>query len=78
MTNEFIQSADSRETSVELMEAIWQASGGNEARAVDIWENGPNNAELTAIVAIVTGNGRTATTDYCWGACGETWESALA
>ena len=77
MTNAFIKSAASRETSEELMEAIWEVSGANKSRAAEIWENGPTDAELTAIVEIVTGNGRTKTTDYCWGALGEHWEAAL-
>jgi len=69
----FIETAASRETSEELMEAIFRVAGRDEGRAVKIWEDGPTDAELTAIIEIVTGNGRTETTDYCWGSAGSGW-----
>lgn len=76
--SKFIESATARETSPELMAAILRVAGKNEAKADDIWENGPDDGQLTAIVEIVTGNGRTETTDYCWGAMGASWESQLS
>jgi len=72
MTN-FIETASSRETSEELMEAILRVAGGDEARAEKIWEDGPTDAELTAIVEIVTNNGMYETTDFFWGAAGNDW-----
>ena len=72
MTN-FVDTADSRETSRELMVAILQVAGGDEDRAESIWENGPNDAEMAEIVKIVTQNGMYETTDFVWGAAGENW-----
>lgn len=72
MTN-FIETASSRETSVELMEAILRVAGDDEARAEQIWEDGPTDAELVAIVEIVTNNGMYETTDFFWGAEGNDW-----
>lgn len=69
----FVETAASRETSSELMEAILRVAGNDEVRATKIWEDGPTDAELFAIIEIVTGNGRTETTDYCWGAAGTSW-----
>jgi len=71
--SQFIESAASRETSVELMEAILKVSGGNEARAEKIWEDGPSDAEQVAIIEIVTNNGMHETTDFVWGADGSDW-----
>jgi len=69
----FIDSAASRETSSELMEAILFAAGGDEARAEAIWENGANDAEMVCIVERVTRNGLFETTDFVWGAAGPNW-----
>jgi hypothetical protein len=74
----FMQTADAKETSVELMEAILMAAGGDEEKAEAIWANGPTSGELVAIVEIVTKNGMYETTDFAWGAAGENWESSLA
>lgn len=76
--SEFIESAASRETSTELMEAILKVAQDDESRAEDIWEDGPSDAELTAIVEIVTKNGMYDTTDFFWGAAGSNWEEALS
>jgi len=69
----FVNLADSRETSVELMEAILAAAGNDEALALDIRENGPDSAHLSAIIEIVTKNGLYDTTDFVWGAAGTNW-----
>ena len=74
----FIETADSRETSTELMEAILFAADGNEARAEQIWADGPSDAELVCIVERVTKNGLHETTDFVWGAAGEQWATAFA
>lgn len=70
--NAFIESADSRETSVELMEAIAKVAR-DEADAERIWEDGPTSTELCHIVEIVTKNGALETTDFVWGAAREGW-----
>ena len=69
----FIESAASRETSVELMEAILRVACDDEARAEQIWEDGPTESELVAIIEIVTNNGMYETTDFFWGAEGGDW-----
>ena len=69
----FVNSANSRETSVELIEAILAAAGNDEALALDILENGPDSAHLSVIIEIVTKNGMYETTDFTWGAAGTNW-----
>ena len=63
----FIETAESRGTSPELMEAIFAVAGNDEARAVQIWEDGPTENEMVAIVEIVTKNGLASPDDFCWG-----------
>lgn len=75
--SKFTESAASRETSPELMDAILEV-GGDEAQAVRIWEDGPTHAELDALIEIVTKNGMYETTDFVWGEAGEHWESVFA
>lgn len=72
--DEFIASADSRETSLEIMQAIaffahdqkeavalWNGDGfGTVCHVSDLWER-------------VTGNGARNATDYQWGAAGSDW-----
>jgi len=70
--NDFVKTADSRETSIELMEAILRVAGGNEAMAELIWD-APSGEQMTAIVEIVTNNGQLETTDFYWGASGTNW-----
>lgn len=69
---QFTATADSRETSPEIMEAIWTVSGKNEAEAVRVWED-PSEEEVTAIWEIVTSNGVRKSSDYTWGANGSRW-----
>ena len=68
----FIESANSRETSVELMEAILYVADKSEAAAVRIWEE-PTQAEALAIWERVTKNGLIDSADFCWGAAGSRW-----
>lgn len=72
MTN-FINTATIRETSAEIIDAIFRVSGENEARAVAIWENGPSDKEMVAIIEIVTKNGMHNTADFVWGESGAEW-----
>lgn len=71
----FIETAASRETSIELMQAILQVAGGDEAKAEAIWADGPDNLEMISIIEIVKENGA-ATTDFSWGAAGTNWAYA--
>lgn len=71
---EFIATADSRETSPEIMqaivffarstgeaEALWNGDGfGDVCNPSDLWER-------------VTGNGARAADEFCWGAAGAKW-----
>ena len=64
--------ASSRETSLEIAEAIfWLAECDDEAAR--IWET-PSRDELAAIWERVTKNGLCDAKDFCWGAAGSRWE----
>lgn len=63
----FVETAESRCTSPELMEAIFAVSGKDETRSVQIWGDGPSEDEMVAIVEIVTKNGRLSAYDFYWG-----------
>ena len=71
MTN-FINTAASRETSAELMDAIFRVADENESRAMVIWDC-PTDEQMTAIIEIVTKNGMYETTDFVWGEAGAEW-----
>lgn len=68
----FIESAASRETSVEIMDAILWLARGNEAEAVRIWEE-PTDKEMLALWERVTKNGLVSADEFCWGAAGSDW-----
>lgn len=72
----FIETAASRETSVEIMEAIWEVCEGDEDRANKTWMFGPYGFELEQIIEIVTKDG-SKTTDFVWGVLGDQWEVGL-
>ena len=74
--NDFIESAESRETSRELMDAILYVAGGNERCADLIWQE-PGPGELLAIWERVTKNGLIPSADFCWGASGSDWADGL-
>jgi hypothetical protein len=67
--SKFIESSASRESSVEIMEAILKVAGGNADTADNIW-GAPNSGELVAIIEIVTNNGQLDTSDFVWGESG--------
>jgi hypothetical protein len=73
---EFLKSADTRETSTEIIEAIWTVSGRNETVANRIWD-APESGELVAIWEIVTKNGLIDECTFVWGASGNQWNHAL-
>jgi len=70
--NNFVATAASRETSEELMRAILTVAANDETEAARVWES-PTDAELCAIVEIVTKNGMFETSDFCWGVNGTNW-----
>jgi hypothetical protein len=74
MTN-FINTAESRETSPEIMEAIMYVAG-NDAEAVRVWEE-PTEPEMLAIWERVTKNGNLDASDFCWGAEGSRWAADI-
>jgi hypothetical protein len=69
----FVETAQSRETSPELMDAIFHVANEDEAVAERIWRDGPTSAEQVAIIEIVTRNGMYETTDFYWGDEGNDW-----
>lgn len=72
----FIATADSRETSPEIMRAI-AFYARNEAEAVEIWEEGHGGVcGPLDIWRLVTNDGERPTTDYHWGASGTRWWDA--
>ena len=72
----FIDTADSRETSPELMDAILFVADGNESEAVRIWEE-PTAEEAVSLWERVTKNGLVGSTEFCWGASGSKWADTL-
>lgn len=68
----FIETAAARETSPEVMEAIWYVSGRNEAVAARVWES-PTEPEMIAIWERVTVNGLKPSSRFFWGAAGSDW-----
>lgn len=71
---DFANSADSRETSQEIIDAIVRLSQ-NEKEAIRIWES-PTYEESLAIWERVTDNGLRDSNEYCWGASGSNWAGA--
>lgn len=68
----FLRSADCRETSDEIMEAIAWLADGDFKRAVRIWED-PTDEEWLAIWERVTKNGLHPANEFFWGAAGRQW-----
>lgn len=73
--SKFLESADARETSPQIMDAIWTVSRRDEAAANRIWE-APDGAELVAIWENVTKNGLIDESTFFWGAAGNDWNAA--
>ena len=75
---DFIASGDSRETSPEIMRAI-AFFARNTAEAERLW-NGDGFGEIchtTDFWEAVTHNGLYETVEFCWGAAGRAWWSAI-
>lgn len=74
--SKFLSSADSRETSAELMQAILYVAGRDETEAVRIWE-APSESEMLAVWERVTKNGLLQANEFCWGAAGHDWAQGI-
>jgi hypothetical protein len=82
----FLDSADSRETSQAIIEAIWHLARAfgrepdepdeTETVAVRIWE-APREHELICIWDRVTCNGHNHSTRYQWGVAGDRWADSI-
>ena len=72
----FLQEADSRNTSAEILEACWWAAFGDYQEAVRVWED-PTDNEALEIWARVTNNGLRPASDFCWGAADTSWAVQL-
>ena len=70
----FTDTADSRNTSTEIMDAI-RIVAGSESAAVRVWEE-PTYEEALAVWERVTNTGNTDSTEFCWGAAGSAWALA--
>ena len=71
----FVATADSRETSPEIMQAI-AGLARDEDDASRIWDE-PTEAEALSIWETVTKNGLRASKSFFWGAAGERWATEL-
>jgi len=70
--------ADCRETSAEIMEAIWvfAEAYGCASEAERIWAE-PDETELLAIWERVTCNGLHPSSAFVWGAAGNAWAADI-
>ena len=68
----FIETAESRKTSLEIMEAIFEVAEYDEEKAKRIWAN-PTEMELYDIWEKVTKVGTINSTDFTWGNTGRRW-----
>lgn len=72
---DFLDSADSYQTSIEIMEAIVKIAS-NPVEALDIWAE-PNDVELLRVWEIVTKNGNIHSGSFFWGRAGVGWAQDL-
>lgn len=71
--SDWMAEAESRETSIEIMEALWWLSCENYDIAVDLWQNGLTEQAFGALWERVTKNGLVKEFEFCWGAAGSRW-----
>ena len=70
----WLAQSDSRETSPEIMAAIFAVAENKEAETLNaIWDDPEQYDLLVTIYEIVTQNGLTDSTDFFWGADGSRW-----
>ncbi len=74
--NKFVESADAKETSTEIMEAILYTAGGDGTQAERIWGD-PTESEMIVIWERVTKNGLNNSSEFFWGAEGNSWASGV-
>jgi hypothetical protein len=76
--DDFIATADSRETSPKIMEAI-AFFARNKAEAESLWDGDGFGAVCTPLDLWenVTNNGQIDDTEFCWGAAGRQWWSHI-
>ena len=70
-SNSFLDSHDARDTSKEIMTAIYDLAHHSDHAAEQIWED-PTHSQLMAVQKAVTRNGKRPT-DFFWGAAGKHW-----
>lgn len=68
----FLATAKSRKTSPEIMHAILEVAGGDEARARAIWSD-PDDESFLEIYSIVTCRGMIDSRSFVWGDHGDQW-----
>lgn len=68
----FLETAETRKTSPEIMRAILEVAGGSEARALAIWLD-PDEESFLEIYSIVTCQGMIDSTAFIWGDHGDQW-----
>ena len=76
MTNlsNWLAQSDSRETSTEILAAIFAVAENHNEETLDaIWDDPERYDVLVTIYEIVTQNGLTDSTDFFWGANGSSW-----
>lgn len=76
MSTAFIDTAEARETSPEILEACLYVAGGDEYEADRIWD-APAESEALAVWERVTRNGQIPSTDFCWASLGSDWARAM-
>lgn len=72
----FLQSGAARETSDEILDAIYWLARGNSDEAARIWE-APTVDEFTCLWERITKNGLVDSREFHWGASGANWARAL-
>ena len=72
----FIESADSRQTSIEIMNAILWLAGWKDDNALQIWMD-PSYEELLSIWERVKKNGLLDSSDFFWGTAGGNWAADI-
>ena len=72
---DFLNSAASRETSQEIIDAIWKLAGGDEKLAKKIW-NAPSEPQQVDILDMIKELGDPE--DFVWGDHGDQWQHRFA
>jgi len=71
----FLKSADSRETSQEIIDAIWKIAGGDEKLAVKIW-NEPTESQHIDVLDMIKEDHEP--DELFWGEHGSRWQHMYA